>query len=126
MLYSLNKIHKLFSSKRTTSEYFDYFKNTLVKVLEILDSDDIDHYSVSIFPKEAFIYFKFQCLNPSFAFAKIKKAQPLSLILCSGTMGPLNLWENELNLKFDNQISVPSFISSNQVYCSILSENSCG
>jgi regulator of telomere elongation helicase 1 len=40
------------------------------------------------------------CLDPSVTFAEIKKLNPRSIILTSGTLTPLNSFEMELKVDF--------------------------
>lgn len=51
---------------------------------------------------------------------------PKSIIMCSGTLGPLKSWENELKVSFATQLTIEDFISSSQIYCGVISESDCG
>ena len=48
------------------------------------------------------INFDIWCLNPSFTFKKILNLNPHSIILTSGTLSPLNLFQQNIGIEFQN------------------------
>lgn len=63
--------------------------------MKLLDSNssNIDDYYMSVGPKNQKSFsLKLNCLNASFTFQRITEQKPRSIILCSGTLGPLEIW----------------------------------
>ena len=55
----------------------------------------------------------FWCLNPGVAFYYLKTCH--SVILCSGTLSPMDTFQSELGVKFDHQLEANHVIKDKQV-----------
>ncbi len=90
----LNHINYVFHWKLQLILMEKIFQNTLKKIS-----------SVSILLSKSISYFldlsiKLVCLNPGIGFANLNLHRPLSIILTSGTLTPLESFETELMTKF--------------------------
>ncbi|CAF0846025.1 unnamed protein product [Brachionus calyciflorus] len=56
----------------------------------------------------------FWCLNPAVAFYYLKHCH--SVILCSGTLSPMDTFQSELGVKFEHQLEANHVISDKQVW----------
>jgi fanconi anemia group J protein len=61
---------------------------------------------------------EFLCLNPGVAFGYLKKCH--SIILCSGTLSPLDTFQSELGVKFEHQLEANHVIADEQVFVTSL------
>jgi len=68
-------------------------------------------------PKWTFII-NFWCLNPAVAFYYLKKCH--SVILCSGTLSPMDTFQSELGVKFEHQLEANHVIKDKQVWVGCL------
>jgi len=71
---------------------------------------------------------KFLCFNAGVCFKQIQKLNPRTIILTSGTLAPLPLFQTELNLEFKGNLENPHVINPEQVLISILkkgTDNQC-
>ena len=60
----------------------------------------------------------FWCLNPAVAFFYLKKCH--SVILCSGTLSPMDTFQSELGVKFEHQLEANHVIKDKQVWVGCL------
>ena len=63
--------------------------------MKLMDSNhnQIEDYYMSLGPKnQRGAMLKLNCLNASFTFQRLMNEKPRSIILCSGTLGPLDIW----------------------------------
>lgn len=65
-------------------------------------------------PVKQTILIDFLCLNPGVAFEYLKKCH--SIILCSGTLSPLDTFQSELGVKFEHQLEANHVIAEEQVF----------
>jgi len=56
--------------------------------------------STSILPLILDLKTELVCLNPGIGFANLNRHQPLSILLTSGTLTPLDSFQSELMIKF--------------------------
>jgi Rad3-related DNA helicase len=56
------------------------------------------------------------CLAPDVPFNAIAAQNPLSIILTSGTLSPLDALDGELGIPFKNKLSNFHVIGKNQIY----------
>ena len=68
----------------------------------------------------------FWCFNAGVGFSQLQKLNPLSLILTSGTLSPLNTFEAELQIRFNQKLECPHVINCEQVNISVLSSGMLG
>ena len=59
-------------------------------------------------------------------FARLNQCKPRSIILSSGTMGNLDLWESNLKISFPHKIATESFITDRQLYAQIRQRSESG
>eukprot|EP00347_Sterkiella_histriomuscorum_P004083 403361814 len=64
----------------------------------------------------------FWCFNAGICFRELQKLEPKSIILTSGTLTPMNSFQAELQLKFNQRIENPHVISTDQVSISVLTK----
>lgn len=83
-----------------------------------------DYLLILTYPKSGTTSLKFHCLSPAHAFLRIKNHRPRSIILCSGTLSPLESWETDLGVHFECKMKVNSFIQNHQLSATVLSKNS--
>ena len=54
------------------------------------------------------------CLNPGVTFNKLLEYKPVSIILTSGTLSPMETYEAELKIPFDTKLSCSHVIDTNK------------
>ena len=59
------------------------------------------------------VIINFWCLNPAVVFSYFEECH--SVILCSGTLSPLNTFETELGVEFKYKVEAEHVIRENQV-----------
>lgn len=75
---------------------------------------------MSIVRTDNFSKILFLCLSASFIFNKIVDKKPKSIILASGTLKPLNYWDQEIGLEFPIKLSTDSFITKQHLYSQLV------
>lgn len=66
------------------------------------------------------------CMTPSIAFKEIVNRGPRSIILTSGTMTPLPVWEQELNMEFKVTLVHDHVIKPEQLHAAVVSRGALG
>ena len=61
-----------------------------------------------------------KCLVPWLTFQDIVRFRPRSILLTSGTLKPLNMWEKELRVKFPCQLLNQHVIKPTQILGNII------
>lgn len=61
-----------------------------------------------------------RCLVPWLTFKDIMKYKPRSILLTSGTLKPLGMWEKELKIKFPNQLLNKHVIKDEQIRAKVI------
>lgn len=61
-----------------------------------------------------------KCLVPWLTFQDIVRFRPRSILLTSGTLNPLNMWEKELRVKFPCQLLNQHVIKPTQILGNII------
>jgi Rad3-related DNA helicase len=96
ILYNLEKIRKLFTQKKIISEHFDLFLTTFTRMMKLVDSTEMSNedYYLHVGPKSSKKSYalKVNCLNAAFTFQRLVQQKPRSMIFCSGTLGPFEVW----------------------------------
>ena len=65
--------------------------------------------------------FSIFCFSPHLGFSDILNKNPFSIIFTSGTLTPFNLYENELNIKFDITFENEHIVPNEQINFNMLS-----
>jgi Fanconi anemia group J protein len=66
----------------------------------------------------------FWCLNPAVAFHYLKNCH--TVVLCSGTLSPMDTFQSELGVKFEHQLEANHVISDKQVWVGCLGSGPTG
>lgn len=61
-----------------------------------------------------------KCLVPWLTFKDILNFRPRSILLTSGTLRPLPMWEKELRIKFGSQLSNKHVITPQQIAAKVI------
>ncbi|TNV84441.1 hypothetical protein FGO68_gene4414 [Halteria grandinella] len=64
--------------------------------------------------------FAMTCCNPGFLFTLIDIQRPISIILTSGTLSPIDTLESDLQIPIPNKLSCSHVISKSQVFATVL------
>lgn len=111
---------------KNNHEFMDDYKVAITKVKtdELMDKENQDDQTVIRWATQGSntnkwtLALNFWCLNPAVAFDYFKKCH--SIILCSGTLSPLETFQSELGIKFEHQLEANHVISDNQVFVASL------
>ena len=106
---------------RTVQRILKLYQNTkeCVQAKRPWAENDINHFGIVIEnsdPQEpsSDVVFKFLCLNPAFTFREILNCEPRSIIFTSGTLQPMDNYEQEFGMKFQKQFSCSHVIDSSK------------
>jgi hypothetical protein len=65
-------------------------------------------------------------LDPSLCFKRLIDCKPRSILLSSGTLGNLDIWEKNLQIAFPYKITTESFITTNHLYAQVRAKSENG
>jgi regulator of telomere elongation helicase 1 len=119
---SLHKLHKFFLAFMLS--YEDLLKSALQEHVDWTQVHS-NHFSCNFSLEQSSDPSSFQvsywCLNPGVTFNAISMLKPISIILTSGTLSPLESYEAELKLPFETKISCSHVIDpQKQVFARIV------
>lgn len=73
--------------------------------------DELNHYRLFVNRGSGGFTVGLRCLVPWLTFRDILRLKPRSILLTSGTLKPLGMWEKELKVRFGSQLSNQHVIS---------------
>jgi hypothetical protein len=96
------KVIKLFHKKEQVCENVQIVFDILEKIYNISSkNEEFKKFTVSLLKGELF----FRCLDPSLCFKRLTDCKPRTIILSSGTLGNLDIWEKNLQVPFEYKIT---------------------